>query len=169
MSEKLPFYKQLDAMDCGPTCLRMVAKHYGKHYSLETLRQKSFIGRERVSMLGISTDAESIGIRTIGVHISFLQLAEVSPPCNSLSRNCSLAKQRHTATISNCINSYEAFPTTQHHSQPLLVGEEQLHWVMLRHGVQLTGGGAGKERCPSRGIALMFNGPHSDVPCLQAP
>ncbi|MBR4911830.1 MAG: peptidase domain-containing ABC transporter [Bacteroidales bacterium] len=81
MSEKLPFYKQLDAMDCGPTCLRMVAKHYGKHYSLETLRQKSFIGREGVSMLGISTAAESIGFRTIGVHISFEQLAEAPMPC----------------------------------------------------------------------------------------
>lgn len=22
-------YRQLDAMDCGPTCLRMIAKHYG--------------------------------------------------------------------------------------------------------------------------------------------
>ena len=81
MSRNFPFYKQLDAMDCGPTCLRMVAKHYGKHYSLETLRQKSFIGREGVSMLGISTAAESIGFRSIGVHISFQQLAEAPMPC----------------------------------------------------------------------------------------
>ncbi len=81
MSRKFPFYKQLDAMDCGPTCLRMVAKHYGKHYSLETLRQKSFIGREGVSMLGISTAAESIGFRSIGVHISFQQLVEAPMPC----------------------------------------------------------------------------------------
>jgi len=81
MSRKFPFYKQLDAMDCGPTCLRMVAKHYGKHYSLETLRQKSFIGREGVSLLGISTAAESIGFRTIGVHISFQQLCEAPLPC----------------------------------------------------------------------------------------
>ena len=78
---KFPHYHQLDAMDCGPTCLRMVAKHYGKHYSLETLRQKSFIGREGVSMLGISTAAESIGFRSIGVHISFQQLAEAPMPC----------------------------------------------------------------------------------------
>lgn len=81
MSKSFPYYHQLDAMDCGPTCLRMVAKHYGKHYSLETLRQKSFIGREGVSMLGISTAAESIGFRTIGVHISFQQLAEAPLPC----------------------------------------------------------------------------------------
>ena len=76
-----PYYRQLDAMDCGPTCLRMVAKHYGKHYSLETLRQKSYIGREGVSLLGISTAAESIGFRTIGVHISFEQLCEALLPC----------------------------------------------------------------------------------------
>ena len=81
MTKRFPYYHQLDAMDCGPTCLRMVAKHYGKHYSLETLRQKSFIGREGVSMLGISTAAESIGFRTIGVHISFQQLAEAPLPC----------------------------------------------------------------------------------------
>ena len=79
--KKFPFYQQLDAMDCGPTCLRMIAKHYGRHYSLETLRQKCFIGREGVSMLGISTAAEGIGFRTIGVHISFQQLCEAPMPC----------------------------------------------------------------------------------------
>ncbi len=81
MSHSFPHYHQLDAMDCGPTCLRMVAKHYGRHYSLETLRQKCFIGCSGVSMLGISEAAESIGFRTIGVHISFAQLAEAPLPC----------------------------------------------------------------------------------------
>ncbi len=59
-----PNYKQLDAMDCGPSCLRMIAKHYGKNYSLQTLRDKSYITREGVSMLGISDAAESIVFRT---------------------------------------------------------------------------------------------------------
>ncbi len=77
-----PIYKQLDAMDCGPTCLRMIAKFYGKHFQLETLRQKSFITREGVSMLGISDAAESIGFRTTGVKISFSQLAkDANLPC----------------------------------------------------------------------------------------
>ena len=35
-----PHYIQLDAMDCGPTCLRMIAKFYGKSYSLQTLRSR---------------------------------------------------------------------------------------------------------------------------------
>lgn len=47
-----PHYLQLDAMDCGPSCLRMIAKYYGKSYSLQTLRARSFITREGVSMLG---------------------------------------------------------------------------------------------------------------------
>ena len=62
-----PHYLQLDAKDCGPTCLRMIAKHYGKEYSLQTLRERSYITREGVSMLGVSEAAESIGFRTIGV------------------------------------------------------------------------------------------------------
>jgi len=80
--KSFPKFTQLDAMDCGPTCLRMIAKHYGKHYSLETLRRNSFITREGVSMLGISDAAEYIGFRTSGVMISFEQLVEdVSLPC----------------------------------------------------------------------------------------
>lgn len=39
-------YIQHDQMDCGPTCLRMVATHYGKRYSLEGLREKCFLTRE---------------------------------------------------------------------------------------------------------------------------
>ena len=77
-----PFYKQLDAMDCGPTCLRIVSKHYGKIFSLQALREKCFITRQGVSMLGISDAAESIGFRTVGVRIDFKRLCEESPlPC----------------------------------------------------------------------------------------
>lgn len=77
-----PHYRQLDAMDCGPTCLRMIAKHYGKEYSLETLRKRSFITRAGVSMLGISDAAESIGFKTLGVRISMKQLVNDMPlPC----------------------------------------------------------------------------------------
>ena len=77
-----PFYMQLDMMDCGPTCLRMVAKYYGRHYSLQTLRERSFITREGVSMLGISDAAESIGLRSIGARLSLLQLVhEAQMPC----------------------------------------------------------------------------------------
>jgi len=80
--KSFPIYNQLDAMDCGPTCLRMIAKYYGRNYSLQTLREKCFLTRQGVSMLGISEAAESIGFRTSGVKVSFKQLCEdVTLPC----------------------------------------------------------------------------------------
>ncbi len=75
-------YTQLDQMDCGPTCLRMVAKHYGRSYSLQTLRDKTQIGKEGVSLLGIAEAAESIGFRTLGAKISYEKLVAEAPlPC----------------------------------------------------------------------------------------
>lgn len=80
--KRFPFYAQLDTMDCGPTCLRMIAKYYGKSFSLQTLRMRSFISRSGSSMLGLSDAAESIGMRTAGVSVSIEQLAENVPlPC----------------------------------------------------------------------------------------
>jgi len=75
-------YHQHDRMDCGPTCLRMVAKHYGRKYTLESLRKKSGINREGVSLLGISEAAENIGFRTVGVKLTPEQLFKEAPlPC----------------------------------------------------------------------------------------
>ncbi len=77
-----PNFKQLDAMDCGPTCLRMIAKYYGKHFTTGFLREKSYITREGVSLLGISDAAEAIGLRSMGVKITFGQLKNEAPlPC----------------------------------------------------------------------------------------
>jgi ATP-binding cassette subfamily B protein len=80
-----PFYRQLDAMDCGPACLRMIAAHYGQHYTLQFLRDKSFISREGVSLLGISEAAESLGFRTTAVKAPFegeeAGLVDATLPC----------------------------------------------------------------------------------------
>ncbi|WP_316801881.1 peptidase domain-containing ABC transporter [Pedobacter nototheniae] len=75
-----PYYKQPDQMDCGPTCLRMIAKHYGKNFSLQRLREISGINREGVSLLGISEAAEKIGFRTTGIKLPLNQIKEVEFP-----------------------------------------------------------------------------------------
>ena len=72
--KKFPFYRQPDAMDCGPTCLRMVAKHYGKAISLPKLRSFSETTREGSSLKNIADAAEKIGFKTIGVKIDFNKL-----------------------------------------------------------------------------------------------
>lgn len=80
--KEFPTYRQLDTMDCGPTCLRIIAAHYGHNWSLQTLRERCHISREGVSMLGISDAAESIGFRTMGVKLTFTQLCEETVlPC----------------------------------------------------------------------------------------
>ncbi len=71
-----PFIRQPDAMDCGPACLGMIAKYYGKDYDIDNLRANSYIGRDGVSLLGISRAAENIGFRTVGGRIAFDKLAE---------------------------------------------------------------------------------------------
>jgi len=79
---RFPFFKQLDAMDCGPTCLRMIAAYYGRRFSLSHLRQLSFLTREGVSMLSLSDAAEHLGFRTRGVRLTWEQLRDDAPlPC----------------------------------------------------------------------------------------
>jgi len=57
----------------------MVASHFGRNFSLQTLREKSYLTREGVSLMGISEAAESIGFRTLGVTLSFEQLSMEAP------------------------------------------------------------------------------------------
>lgn len=68
---RFQFEKQLDAMDCGPSCLKMISSYYGKKYSLDYLRAYCFIGRDGVSLFAISKAAEKIGFRTTGGKFTF--------------------------------------------------------------------------------------------------
>ena len=68
---KFSFFKQPDSMDCGPTCLRMIAKHYGRSISLQSLRDKTQIGKEGVNLLGISEAAEAIDFRTQALKLDY--------------------------------------------------------------------------------------------------
>ncbi len=80
-------YHQLDSMDCGPTCLRMIAKAYDKSYTLPFLREKCYIDKAGVSLKGISEAAELIGLRTLAVKIPRIakkenpSLSEAPLPC----------------------------------------------------------------------------------------
>ncbi len=68
-------------MDCGPTCLRMIAKYYGKHYNIEGIRNTAGYSKEGVNLLGISEAAEKIGFRARGLQVTFEQLVtEITLP-----------------------------------------------------------------------------------------
>ena len=80
--KKFPHLHQPDAMDCGAACLAMVAKYYGKNFTIQKLREICFASRIGVSMLRISDAAEKLGFKTLGICIGFDKLAaEVPLPC----------------------------------------------------------------------------------------
>jgi len=66
-------------MDCGPACLRMVAKYHGRSVSLDWLRNKSQYGKNGVSLLGLADAAESIGFKSVGAKLTFDQLINDAP------------------------------------------------------------------------------------------
>ena len=137
-----PYYRQLDSMDCGPTCLMMVAKHYGRSFSLQTLREKSFITREGVSLLGISNAAEDIGLRSLGVVIAYDQLKKERPlPCIVHWR------QNHFVVV------YEIKNNTVYLADPA-VGLVKLPETSFLNAWDEAGAGAKDE--PRKGIALLL-------------
>nr|WP_294792434.1 peptidase domain-containing ABC transporter [uncultured Mucilaginibacter sp.] len=74
-------YKQQDQMDCGPTCLRMVAKYYSRNISIQRLRSLCFINKGGVNLLAISEAAEKLGMRTTGAKLTLPQLKQAELPC----------------------------------------------------------------------------------------
>ena len=84
-TRQFPWEYQMDAKDCGPACIKMIAKYYGKYYSLQYLRDLCGITREGVSFLDISYAAEKIGLRTVAVgfhcHVSYIGTNTTSLLC----------------------------------------------------------------------------------------
>ena len=81
-TRQFPWEYQMDAKDCGPACIKMIAKYYGKYYSLQYLRDLCGITREGVSFLDISYAAEKIGLRTVAVKATMENLTNRIPlPC----------------------------------------------------------------------------------------
>ena len=68
-------------MDCGPTCLQMIGKFYGRNFNIEKLRELTEIGKEGVNILGISDAAEKIGYRTQAVQLNVKELKDAKLPC----------------------------------------------------------------------------------------
>ena len=82
LKKKFLFSRQLDQMDCGASCLKMICGYYGKDYSIQYLRSKCGITRQGVSLNGICDAAEEIGLKSLPVSIGIDSLCnEVPLPC----------------------------------------------------------------------------------------
>lgn len=75
-----PNYKQADNKDCGPTCIKIISKHYGKTISIQTLRDYCETNREGSNLLLLSEASEKLGFRTIGIKINLNKLLETPLP-----------------------------------------------------------------------------------------
>lgn len=80
MKKKFPHYLQPDSKDCGPTCLRIIAKYHGKLVSLQEIRELTETTRIGSNLLKLSEAAEILGYRTLKVKLNYLDLKEVSLP-----------------------------------------------------------------------------------------
>jgi ATP-binding cassette subfamily B protein len=77
--KKYPTYQQLDHMDCGATCLRMIARYHGQVYSAQTLRERCSVSREGASFSTISEGAEGIGFHTLAVRTTWERIVQEAP------------------------------------------------------------------------------------------
>lgn len=138
--KKFPFYQQPDQMNCGPTCLRMIAKHYGRAISLEKLQKLSETTRQGSNLRSIADAAEKIGFRTIGVKIDFNKLEEEAPlPC------IVHWKQNHFVVVYQIKNSTVYVADPGHGLLKYSIADFIGHWI-----------GKGADETTEQGIALLL-------------
>ena len=146
-----PFYQQPDHMDCGPTCLRMVAKYHGRPVALEKLRALSATTRSGSDLHNIAAGAEAIGFRTLGVKVALSKLITEQPlPC-VLHWNSNHFVVLHKITGGHSTALRASKPLTLHIADPghglLTYTEAEFleHWI-----------GKGAKRETKEGIALLL-------------
>jgi len=77
-----PHFLQLDAKDCGPTCIQIISKHYGKYFDLDGIREKCGVTKEGASVYDLCNAAESLGFKVLPVKTSYKKLLNELPlPC----------------------------------------------------------------------------------------
>lgn len=81
MNSKFYHFSQPDSKDCGPTCLKIISKYYGRTFQLSTLRELALTTREGSSFSNLASAAEQIGFRTLAVKLNLMALSDVSLPC----------------------------------------------------------------------------------------
>ncbi len=82
MTTTFPHFSQHDSMDCGATCLRIIAKYYGKDSSIGKIRDWANTSKLGASLIGLTKAAEKMDMRSLALPVSYEQLeTEVSLPC----------------------------------------------------------------------------------------
>ena len=70
MFDTFPHSHQLESADCGPSCLRMIAKYYGRSYSIQYLREQAFNQTTNILISFLAARAVVSGEMTLGMMMS---------------------------------------------------------------------------------------------------
>ncbi|HHG83882.1 MAG TPA: ATP-binding cassette domain-containing protein, partial [Bacteroidetes bacterium] len=75
---KFPHYRQLYSSDCGPTCVRIISKYYGREVAHRELDK--YLESSQGMILGeLSNLAEKVGFEAMAIKIEFERLATTAP------------------------------------------------------------------------------------------
>jgi HlyB family type I secretion system ABC transporter len=77
---RLPFVRQLDAMDCGAAALAMVCRHHGRAVSLARIRQLCFTSTDGTSLRALCRAATELGLAARPVKASARHLSQMPLP-----------------------------------------------------------------------------------------
>ena len=73
-------YRQLEHSDCGLTCVRMIARHYGKKIPLKELRRLSETSKLGVSVKDLTDAFAAVGMESAAVGITVADLYRMPLP-----------------------------------------------------------------------------------------
>lgn len=77
---KFPAYYQLESIDCGPTCIQMVAAYYGKKYPLSLLKARCHVTRIGVSVQDVVSGCKAVGLHAVPVQITQEEIQRMPLP-----------------------------------------------------------------------------------------
>lgn len=81
LDKTFPVILQSNSVDCGPTCLKMVAKFFGINFPIKELRQKMNLSKDGVSLYDIDKTSKELGLSSKGVKLSFDSFRSIPLPC----------------------------------------------------------------------------------------
>ncbi|WP_299622766.1 cysteine peptidase family C39 domain-containing protein [uncultured Tenacibaculum sp.] len=81
LAKEFPIILQENAKDCGPICLAMLCKYYDLNIELDSLKKlSSFDPVEGTTLLGLSEACDSIGIKNLGIRVTYDKILEYDNP-----------------------------------------------------------------------------------------
>ena len=82
VKKRFKSYRQLERPDCGITCVRMIARYYGKRISIKTLRSLAETSKLGVSLKDITDALSEIDMRSASLRISLDEILRM--PCPAI-------------------------------------------------------------------------------------